>query len=135
MTPDKPKSTTAGAVDWSEGTREVWTKVQNFRGSKNGYLWLLPAPYLVTGALTAAGLGQHGSDGAVLTAFGGGLFLIFVLMFPFWLHYCLSGWWQARKQFLDYRTHFWKVHRVDPLEVTPPSPPPRPAPPKPPWER
>ena len=129
--PETPK--TPAPLRWDESMRSLWREMESHRNRKNLHLGIALAPYLICPLIMLMGLGAQGSDTGVMIAFGGGLFLIFLLLSPVWLIGLLSEWKAARGKFMKTRRAFWEHYGVDPVTVYPP-PVTRVPPPKAPWE-
>jgi hypothetical protein len=99
--------------------------MEKARNLKNFYLALAVGPYLITACMMALGGEGHTQDSRALIAVGGGIFLLFVLISPYWLFITLWEWKKARNEFRGTRKFFKDLYKFDPCQVVPPDEPSR----------
>jgi len=118
--PEETPTTDVRPIPWESGARAQWQKVERSRNRKNLYLLAAAGPYLLSGAMLGLAAASHGRDVGVWIALGGGLFLIFFLVSPYWLYITLREWWRWRRTFREERKAFRRWYGVDPCLLVPP---------------
>lgn len=105
---------------WTDQARRQWRKMEKARKRKNLHLVLAWGPYLISGGMLALGGAGRDGDARALMAVGGLIFLLFVVISPYWLFITLYEWKKYRDEFKGTRKSFRDLYQFDPCDAIPP---------------